>query len=68
MSSGGYRAKAAGSGSGMSERDLEQLLSNIEIVTNVVLQGDAGRLLKVVGTENRVRIKATGRSPLAVGG
>ena len=68
MSSGSYRAKAAGSGSGMSERDLEQLLSNIEIVTNVVLQGDAGQLLKVVGTENRVRIKATGRSPLAVRG
>lgn len=68
MEPAGYRAKAAAAGAALSAQDLARALSGIEIVTNVVLQGDAGEVFKVVRRENSVRIKATGRSPLAARG
>jgi hypothetical protein len=65
-------ANAAALGSGMRQpgaaagaEDLAALLSNLQVIVDVILQGDAGQMFKVVAQQSYVETRRTGVNPLA---
>ena len=58
---------ATGNGPQMTQQELKDLLSNLQVVVDVILQGDSAQLFKVVKTTNTVRTRATGVNALAGG-
>ena len=66
MDTGWAPQKAAGTQ--MSQQDLEKALSGMTLAVDVILQGDAGQVFKVVRKTNAVFVRSTGRSPLTAGG
>lgn len=68
MGSVPYQPAATAAGGGrMSQQELADLLSNLQVITQVVLQGDTAGLFKVIRTTNTVRTRATGVNALAGG-
>ena len=68
MGSVPYQPAATATGGGrMSQQELADLLSNLQVITQVVLQGDTAGLFKVIRTTNTVRTRATGVNALAGG-
>lgn len=62
------QAPRKAAGTGVSEEDLARALSGVQIETVVVLQGDAGKVFKVVSKENHINMIRTGRNLLAARG
>lgn len=67
MSPISYNPAPAAAGSGLSRQELTEILSGLQFVTEVIMQGDAAQIFKVVKTTNTVRTRATGVNALAVG-